>query len=98
MPKSRALEENITIISFIQMFYLTLGRWELKYDRPIYEGLPTLWFLNFIVSTRKGLQAKHLPRITDSELYFAKTRPETHFLRDFIIIWLSVELADRAKI
>ena len=82
LPKSRALEENITIISFIQMFYLTLGRWELKYDRPIYEGLPTLLFLNFIVSTRKCLQAKHLPKITDSGLYFAKTRPETHFLRD----------------
>ena len=75
-----------------------MSRWELKYDRPIYEGLPKLWFLNFIISTRKCLQAKHLPKITDSGLYFAKTRPETHFLRDFIIIRLSVELADRAKI
>ena len=55
-------------------------------------------FLNFIISTRKCLQAKHLPKITESGLYFSKTRPETHFLRDFIIIWLSVELADRAKI
>ena len=48
----------------------------------------------------------HVPRkimqlrseITDSGLYFAKNRPETHFLRDFTIIWLSVELAGRAKI
>jgi len=39
-----------------------------------------------------------LPKITDSELSFAKNRPKTHFLRNFMIIWLSVELAGRAKI
>ena len=41
---------------------------------------------------------KHWHQITVSGLYFAKNRPETHFLRDFMIIWLSVELAGRAKI
>ena len=41
---------------------------------------------------------KNEHNITISGLYFAKNRPETHFLRDFMIIWLSVELAGRAKI
>ena len=91
-------EENITIISFFFMFYFSLGWWELKYNRPIYEDLPTLWFLNLIFSPRKCFWAIHLPKITDSGLYFAKNRPKTHFLRDFMIIWLSVELASRAKI
>ena len=51
-----------------------------------------------IFSSSTRLLGNHLPKITDSGLYFAKTRPETHFLRDFMIIWLSVELAGRAKI
>ena len=51
-----------------------------------------------IFSSSARLLGNRLPKITDSGLYFAKNRPETHFLRDFIIIWLSVELADRAKI
>ena len=37
-------------------------------------------------------------KITDFGLCFTKNRPKTHFLRDFMIIWLSVELAGRAKI
>ena len=51
-----------------------------------------------IFSSNAQRLGKHLPKITDSGLYFAKNRPETHFLRDFMIIWLSVELAGRAKI
>ena len=50
----------------------------------------------FTCDTR--LFGKHLHKITVSGLYFPKNRPETHFLRDFMIIWLSVELAGRAKI
>ena len=41
---------------------------------------------------------KHSHKITDFGLYFTPSRLETHFLRDFMIIWLSVELAGRAKI
>jgi len=80
------------------MFYLTSGLWELKNDTPTYEDLPALWFLNHISPVRECFKAKHMLKITDSRLCFAKTRPETHFLRDFTIIWLSVELAGRAKI
>ena len=32
---------------------------------------------------------KDLPKIAVSELHFTKSRPETHFLRDFIMILLS---------
>ena len=32
------------------------------------------------------------------DLETIKIQPEVHFLRDFTIIWLSVELAGRAKI
>ena len=46
-----------------------------------------------IFSSGTRLLGKHLPKITDSGLYFAKNRPETHFLRDFMTTWLSVELA-----
>ena len=41
---------------------------------------------------------KHSHKIADFGLYFTPSRLETHFLRDFMIIWLSVELAGRAKI
>ena len=61
------------------MLYLTSGWWELKYDRPIYEGLPTLWYLNLIFSPRKCIKAKNLPKITESGLYFALNGPEKHF-------------------
>ena len=39
-----------------------------------------------------------MPKTTVSGLYFTINRPEMHFSRDFMIIWLSVELAGRAKI
>jgi len=42
------------------MFYLSSGRWELKYERPKYEGLPTLWFLNLIFSHSKVLLSQTL--------------------------------------
>ena len=51
-----------------------------------------------ILSSHAHSQGKCLPKITVSGLYLTKNRPETHFLRDFMIKWLSVELAGRAKI
>ena len=51
-----------------------------------------------IFSSYTRLLGKRWHKITVSGLYFTKNRPETHFLRDFMIIWLSVELAGRAKI
>ena len=51
-----------------------------------------------IFSSNAQRLGKHLPKITDSGLYSAKNRPETHFIRDFMILWLSVELACRANI
>ena len=51
-----------------------------------------------IFSSDTRLLGKSSHKITVSGLYFTKNRPETHFLRDFMIIWLSVELAGRAKI
>ena len=51
-----------------------------------------------VFSSDTRLLGKNQHKITVSGLYFTKNRPETHFLRDFTIIWLSVELAGRAKI
>jgi hypothetical protein len=51
-----------------------------------------------IFSSDTRLLGKSWHKITVSGLYFTKNRPKTHFLRDFTIIWLSVELAGRAKI
>ena len=63
-------EENITIISPFFMLYLSSGWWELKYDRPIYEGLPTLWFLNLIFS----------PHIIDSKPKISLNLPILGFI------------------
>ena len=49
-----------------------------------------------ILSSNAQLLGKYLPKLPI--LGFTKNRPETHILRDFKIIWLSVELAGRAKI
>ena len=77
--------------------------------KPSYMGLsyfnPSLkwgkawkkWNYGYIFLWYSAL-GKHLHKNTVSGLYFTKNRPETHFLRDFMIIWLSVELAGRAKI
>ena len=51
-----------------------------------------------IFSSGTWLLGKHWPKITVSGLYVTINRPETHFLRDFMIIWLSVELAGQVKI
>ena len=51
-----------------------------------------------IFSSDTRLLGNHLPKITDSGLYFAINRPETHFLCDFMMKWLSVKSAGRAKI
>ena len=51
-----------------------------------------------VFSSDTRLLGKYLHKITVSGLYFTKNRPKTHFLRDFTIIWLSVELAGQAKI
>ena len=51
-----------------------------------------------MLSSYTRLLGEHWPKITVSGLYFTKSRLETHFWRDFMIIWLSVELAGQAKI
>ena len=51
-----------------------------------------------IFSSHTRLLGDHLPKITDSGLYFAINRSETHFLCDFMMKWLSVKPAGRAKI
>jgi len=51
-----------------------------------------------IFSSSTRLLGNHLPKITDSGLYFAINQPETYFLCGFMMKWLSVKSAGRAKI
>ena len=51
-----------------------------------------------IFSSSTRYLGKHKHKITVFGLYFTPSLLETHFLRDFMIKWLSVELAGRAKI
>ena len=50
-----------------------------------------------IFSSSTRLLGNHLPKITDSGLYFAINQPETYFLCGFMMKWLSVKSAGRAK-
>ena len=51
-----------------------------------------------IFSSSTRLLGNHLPKITDSGLYFAINQPETYFLWGFMMKFLSVKSAGRAKI
>ena len=50
-----------------------------------------------IFSSSTRLLGNHLPKITDSGLYFAIKQPETYFLCDFMMKLLSVKLGSLHK-
>ena len=61
---------------------------------------PHLFNNNPLVISSSNAQfiGEYLPTVAVYGLFYTGNRPETHVLRDFMIIWLSVGLVDGAKI
>ena len=72
--------------------------WVCRTSIPTALNWGKTWKIVVVFSSDTRLLGKIWHKSTVSGLRFTKNRPETHFLRDFMIIWLSVELAGRAKI